>query len=385
MTKDGYAFGGWYTEAGFTTLWNFATDTVSGNTILYAKWSEQFFQFTVQTTAANETFFIPVGGYLNDPSTVKPYTWNIDWGDGSVVQNASGSSASNSAGIDHAYATAGTYRITITPAGSEDAWLGAFGFGTTFGTNSQANRNRLVSVDSPIRPLMTRTQAQLDAGTAPSYEWAYTFYGCQNPAFTMGPDFTFSSEWAGITTAGDSFAYNMFSGCSGAVFTMNDVFNLPSNISTADFFFAYYMFYYCSGAAFTMNDIFNLPQNITTAGSGFAYHMFYNCSGAAFTMNDIFNLPQNITTVDDYFACGMFYYCSGAGFLVNGVFKFPPSGSSGTDAFKQTFSLGSSTHTQTRTAESIINGRAAPGSDMNTFGPAGAWSDYNSINVNWRE
>jgi uncharacterized repeat protein (TIGR02543 family) len=38
MTRTGYRFGGWYKEAVFTNLWNFAADTVSGNIILYAQW-----------------------------------------------------------------------------------------------------------------------------------------------------------------------------------------------------------------------------------------------------------------------------------------------------------------------------------------------------------
>jgi uncharacterized repeat protein (TIGR02543 family) len=38
MTKTGYSFGGWYTEAACTNQWDFATDTVSGNITLYAKW-----------------------------------------------------------------------------------------------------------------------------------------------------------------------------------------------------------------------------------------------------------------------------------------------------------------------------------------------------------
>jgi hypothetical protein len=56
---------------------------------------------------------------------------------------------------------------------------------------------------------MTRTQAELNSGTAPSNEWAYTFYGCHNNAFTMGEGFCFSDEWDGITNAGASFAYQM--------------------------------------------------------------------------------------------------------------------------------------------------------------------------------
>jgi uncharacterized repeat protein (TIGR02543 family) len=37
-TKTGYTFAGWYTTNTFTTAWNFATDTVTSDTTLYAKW-----------------------------------------------------------------------------------------------------------------------------------------------------------------------------------------------------------------------------------------------------------------------------------------------------------------------------------------------------------
>ena len=39
-TKDGYTFHGWYKDAAFTNAWNFGADTVTGNTTLYAKWTE---------------------------------------------------------------------------------------------------------------------------------------------------------------------------------------------------------------------------------------------------------------------------------------------------------------------------------------------------------
>jgi len=41
-TKSGYdcKFDGWYKDFGLTTIWNFSIDTVTSNTILYAKWSE---------------------------------------------------------------------------------------------------------------------------------------------------------------------------------------------------------------------------------------------------------------------------------------------------------------------------------------------------------
>ena len=36
-TKEGYTFGGWYTDAACTKEWNFA-DTITADTVLYAKW-----------------------------------------------------------------------------------------------------------------------------------------------------------------------------------------------------------------------------------------------------------------------------------------------------------------------------------------------------------
>ncbi len=38
-TAEGFTFDGWYKEANCVTPWNFDTDTVSENTVLYAKWS----------------------------------------------------------------------------------------------------------------------------------------------------------------------------------------------------------------------------------------------------------------------------------------------------------------------------------------------------------
>ncbi|MDR0455865.1 MAG: InlB B-repeat-containing protein [Treponema sp.] len=37
MSRSGYRFGGWYSDAACTHQWNFAADTVSGNITLYAR------------------------------------------------------------------------------------------------------------------------------------------------------------------------------------------------------------------------------------------------------------------------------------------------------------------------------------------------------------
>jgi len=46
MSKTGNGFGGWFKEDTFTNQWDFATDTVTGNITLYAKWSTSFFTVT---------------------------------------------------------------------------------------------------------------------------------------------------------------------------------------------------------------------------------------------------------------------------------------------------------------------------------------------------
>jgi len=38
VTKTNYVLLGWYTDASFNNKWNFATETVTGNMTLYAKW-----------------------------------------------------------------------------------------------------------------------------------------------------------------------------------------------------------------------------------------------------------------------------------------------------------------------------------------------------------
>ena len=345
--------------------------------------AQEEFKFEVTTTAANPTFAIPVSG--GDGG--KAYNWTINWGDGSANQNASGTGNIMGAGISHTYTTPGIHQITLTPNGSNERWLAAFGFnGISPGANMQANKDLVTKVISPITPLMTRTQAEITANTTtpPNSEWAFTFEGCKN--LTMGPAFTFSSAWNSITTVGNDFAHYMFSGCSGDAFKMNDVFNLPQSITTVGNNFACSMFFGCSGAAFKMCNVFNLPQDIGPMGGGFAEGMFSGCSGAAFTMNTVFNLPQFMTTVGVDFAGEMFSDCSGAAFKVNNVFKFPPLAQTEinkSNVFYRTFYNLVNAAPQSRTAASIINGNPTPNSSKETFKNSGCFTDLPSIPINW--
>ena len=53
MTRTGYDFGGWYKEAACVNQWNFATNTVTGNITLYAKWDPPLSPITVTGETLN--------------------------------------------------------------------------------------------------------------------------------------------------------------------------------------------------------------------------------------------------------------------------------------------------------------------------------------------
>jgi len=189
--------------------------------------SDQF-KFEVTVAAGSLGFDIPLSGML-DNIWNKPYNWNIDWGDGKTetkINTADGASPNGSAspGISHTYAAAGKYTITITSAGSPDAWLGAFGFNNgNSGANAATNKAKITKLITPFTPLMTRTQEQIN-GTLlllPTYEWAYAFYGCKN--MVIGENFKFPNlskddidregvlyaTFAGITADQDSDIFSI--------------------------------------------------------------------------------------------------------------------------------------------------------------------------------
>jgi uncharacterized protein (TIGR02145 family)/uncharacterized repeat protein (TIGR02543 family) len=52
-TKTGYTFGGWYKEAACTNQWTFATDKVTGNVTLYAKWQINTYRVSFEANGAS--------------------------------------------------------------------------------------------------------------------------------------------------------------------------------------------------------------------------------------------------------------------------------------------------------------------------------------------
>ena len=277
---------------------------------------EQIFQLTIRTTASNTTFLLPTSGYLDGVATEKPYDWAIDWGDGND-EEAEGLSA-NMSGIAHSYSAAGNYTITITPNGSTEAWLAAFGFAISqYDANTLENKARVTGVLTPLRPEMTRTAAQLDYSEAPpSYELAYLFFECAN--LTKAPTL---EGWENISVVGDYFAYDMYSACTSLAM-LNDGIYLPADLLTAGDSFAENIFWGCTSLDLSVSS-FNLPQSLMTVGDNFAVALFQGCTSLS-TLADGFNLPQGLVSIGNGYCMRMFYNCSKLSTLPDG-FNMPQS------------------------------------------------------------
>lgn len=404
-----------------------------------------YFQLEV-TVGENDSFSIPASSSLGGSNTGKQNSWNINWGDGISETNVSVQQSLEQLGVFHDYsaAGAGTYIITITPAGLSEAWLSCFGFDYGIkGANALENKRKVTRVLGPLTPNQTRATDQI-LGTGPSNEWARMFYQCSQ--LIEGPRVR---GWDMVNSVNNSFAFNMFTGCSKLP-ALDDDFNLPQNLISVDSSFAYsmfngctllevlpagfnlpqavssnphsfagYMFYGCRSLT-SLPSGFNFPQGLTEAGHNFALNMFQNCASLT-ELPEGFNLPQEITKVGTFYASGMFKNCTGlstlpAGFSfsdtlvtvdsgfaqemflgagssefkINNEFVFPTL--SGTETgktgvFQESMLLSTQAPPQSRTAVSIINGCATPNSERMTFGDGATisahWFDQPYIERNW--
>ena len=261
------------------------------------------FKFTVNS-GEDSSFILPLAG--NEVRTyASDYDLLVDWGDESEPEVVQGTSSANH-GVSHTYANANqNYQITIQPNGDTDGWGVAFGFGFgSEGCNVQTNKDKIISLDSPLTKSMVSKNGELDGICY------HMFEGCTN--LTMGASFNLPQN---ITSVGSNFARYMFEGCTNL--TMGASFNLPQGITSVGIMFCQNMFNGCTNL--TMNEVFQLPQGIISAVNYFCQGMFNGCS--KLTMNSVFNLPQGITSVRNYVCQNMFNGCSNL--TMNEVFQLP--------------------------------------------------------------
>jgi uncharacterized repeat protein (TIGR02543 family)/gliding motility-associated-like protein len=71
-TRAGYGFVGWYTDAAFTTPWNFAADKVTAAATLYAKWDNQQYTVSFNSNGGSPVTEVQTGYYnaaVTEPAT----------------------------------------------------------------------------------------------------------------------------------------------------------------------------------------------------------------------------------------------------------------------------------------------------------------------------
>jgi len=88
-TKEGYTFGGWYKESECTDDWDFATDKVTSNVTLYAKWIS--LHYYVDGTTGND---VTGDGSSGNPwATISCALSNVNVPDGGTIHVADGTYA----------------------------------------------------------------------------------------------------------------------------------------------------------------------------------------------------------------------------------------------------------------------------------------------------
>lgn len=95
--REGYAFGGWYSDKDFNIKWNFDTDTVTENINLYAKWTARIYPVTLITNggtieSGDVTGYTYGVGVTLPVDVIRPgYTFGgwyaeADFSDGKVIE-----------------------------------------------------------------------------------------------------------------------------------------------------------------------------------------------------------------------------------------------------------------------------------------------------------
>jgi hypothetical protein len=237
VSQIGHIFKGWYdAPSGGNLITDATVVAITEDHTLYARW-EQTLSFTVEVTAGNLDFTIPTNGY-SAAGLGAPYSWVIDWGDGSPPEPVAGTSTPNVAatGIPHTYPATGTYTIIISPQDTSAPfeWARAFG-ASSFDFSQSASLDKIRTVVSmPARGFLASETSTGDyflyatwlgcryltiAAVPDTSGWqvesigdnflAYTWYYCENLEVAVVPD---TSGWQ-VNTIGDNFLDTTWMSC----------------------------------------------------------------------------------------------------------------------------------------------------------------------------
>ncbi|MDR1561972.1 MAG: hypothetical protein LBS54_02640 [Dysgonamonadaceae bacterium] len=169
----------------------FNTDTKCVETWNGSKWIQtcppegprpkEEIRLTIKTTAPNEIYYIPTSGGVGNTYN-HAYDWNVYFDDDNAVHKTRNASTIDHNGIEHTFPVAGDHKIRITPFNPPaPGWGNAFGhhYSTTGNANSDANKQKLISIDAPLTTMVFAPQEEA-GNTSASYMFAYMFSYCTN-------------------------------------------------------------------------------------------------------------------------------------------------------------------------------------------------------------
>jgi hypothetical protein len=259
LTKDGFIFGGWNTNAAGTGS-NYAAGssyTVTGTVTLYVKWNS----FFASVAEVGEYLAAQSGGYDPDEPVYLPVEINL----GNMTQNGSGWRQ-----LLNIVASSGKYvELDLSACTMTGTEFNSYGTVIDNIVNIALPDTATGIADRAFFGCTNLAQISIPAGlTTIGIE---AFYSCTNLALTELP--------TGITSIGN----NAFDGCINLALT-----SLPTGLTSID----HNAFHNCTNLALT-----SLPAGITSIGS----KAFQGCTSLALT-----SLPVNLTSIDDE----AFYECT---------------------------------------------------------------------------
>ena len=213
-TRTGYTFGGWYEDDNtFTDAWNFASDIVTVNTTLYAKWTANVYNITynldggTNDPANTATYTYATGLTLQNP-TKTGYTFGGWYDNASFTGSAITSISTTDIGDKTLYAKWAI--ITSAPTATTNAATSiSISSATLNGTVNANNANTTVTFEygitlaygttvtadqSPVTGGSNTAVSAVLSGLSPNAMYHYRVVAVNSEGTTYGADMTFTTN-----------------------------------------------------------------------------------------------------------------------------------------------------------------------------------------------
>ena len=209
-TMAGFALSGWYKEPGFVNEWNFSSDVVTGDTILYARWSN-ISVIKVQSSSTRYGTVTGLGNYANDRNATitaipKNGYYFVKWMNGRTVVSTSAVftfPAASNMSLKAYFASIPTPRFKVTAIGyntvrvSWSLFSKASGYEIYRSTSSRGVYTLIASVGSDVSSYVDTNG--LVAGTTYYYKVATLCTAGSTQTSKLSSARSVRPNWPGMT------------------------------------------------------------------------------------------------------------------------------------------------------------------------------------------